>query len=394
MENSFWQKKPIQLNFYKPDIIEKIYSNDEILFKTNIEINENKFKLDYTVYDNVNANPTENINYEKILNFINNNYVSSIDGTNKLLYTIDLLKFYCRNSIIIEFYPPNTKNIIGCIIGKKEQICLYSDITDIIEINFLCISSKLRKLNLGGYIINILVKEGIIHTNIGACYYTLSKQTNSKYYAKKKFYHRMININNLVNGKFINDENIDMYEYKKKFNKFLYKNSFKNNKVCYINNNLDLNSDLNKNLINELYTKLIDYNKKTYDIYESINIVEFTETFKNNDFHHFIIKNNTDTIINYVCMYRLDNYNTETNFRYTNGYLYYMFFDSSILDSLELIHEYIYTNKIFDLITFADIFNCDLSLINITHGSGLLYYHCANIIVSKMDNCKIGLITI
>ena len=399
MENSFFKKKPLLLHLYKNNTIQQIQTNDEGLLQTEMELDASKFKLDYKIYNNINNNI--DIDYDTIINFINtnyvnSNYVNSKDELFKFVYTKDLLKFYCRDAIIIEFYPANNKKIIGYIIGRREKLSIYSNIVDNCEINFLCITQKLRNLYLGAYIINILIKEVVIQWNIAVFNYTLGKQTKSKYYANKNFFHRLINIETLVNVNFIN--NININEYKKKYNNFIYTKKFKDNTIMYINNNLNLDVELNKDLIQNLYTKILEYKANTYDIYDLLNINDFTETFKNNAFHHFIIKDN-DIIINYICMYRLDSINQHNNLTYKNGYLYYMFFNKNDIDndininnSLELIFEYIYKQEIFDVITFADIFNFDIT--NIIQGSGILYYHCANILISKIDNFKIGLITI
>ena len=49
---------------------------------------------------------------------------------------------------------------------------------------------------------------------------------------------------------------------------------------------------------------------------------------------------------------------------------------------------------IFDaFITFCDIFDFDMNDITIIPGSGILYYHCGNMIVSQIDNNKNGLVT-
>jgi hypothetical protein len=419
MEHTFWNKQPIEVTPCDTniDIVKQIQSNDVALSLANIYINNNKIKLDYTVINNINND--KNIDYDTLLDFINNNYVDSDDGPNKLLYTKDLLKFYCKNTLIIEFYPINKKNIIGCIMGKKQKLNINSNsknnLFDIKEVNFMCLSKKLRKLNLGAYIIYVLMRESTLHNNICISYYTLSTETKSKYYAKKHFFHRLINIETLVNTQFIdtneiNNEN-DINNYKKIYNNFIYTKEFKDNKIVYINNNLDLDLDLNKDLIQNLYTKILEYNSNTYDIYEILNIDDYTDTFKNNSFHHFIIKNNdNDIITNYVCMFRLDSINKNNNLTYRNGYLYHMFFNknnnddndnndnndnnnnNNIKNSFELIFEYIYKHEIFDVITYMDLFNFDL--INITPGTGYLYYHCGNISLPRIENHKIGVITI
>jgi hypothetical protein len=157
------------------------------------------------------------------------------------------------------------------------------------------------------------------------------------------------------------------------------------------------NDGTNIDLINVLYNKYIDYAKKTYDVYEIITLQEFENTFNNDSFYHFILrKKESKDIISYICMFRLDTFNSQKNTGYKGGYLYYMFFNDNVKKEnvIEYINEYIYKNSIFDVITFTDIFNFDYNNIKCISGTGLLRYYLFNMKCNSIENSKNGLITI
>ena len=170
-------------------------------------------------------------------------------------------------------------------------------------------------------------------------------------------------------------------------------NNFKNNHhikcIKGIKSNL-----VDNTLINELYILYKEYSNKSYTIYENLNINTFKKTFTNNAFTHFIIYRD-NIIISYISMFKLDTlYNNTT--LYTSGFLYYMFFkyDSLLINSFELISEHIYIHKIYDLITFGDIFNINYNDIKCIAGSSLSKYYLFNLKSSKIEAYKNALITI
>ena len=118
--------------------------------------------------------------------------------------------------------------------------------------------------------------------------------------------------------------------------------------------------------------------------------------FKNDNFYHFIVRNEKEEIINYVCMFRLDYYNKTNNSYYRNGYIYKMFFnDDNIINSMELINEYIHNNNIFDIITCVEIFNNnEYKLMNYFKSVNSLNYYFYNINNILIENHRNGIVTI
>lgn len=384
-----WLDKPVAVD--KNFNFTQILSNNKLLEKINNDIDKmsSKINLDYKI---INWNDSTNYKKQNILDFINNNYITSNNNNYKLIYTIDLLDFYCNNAIIIEFHAKNNDRVIGYIIGKKENIQINKDIIkyiDILEVNFLCIYIKLRNIGISSYMIAILSKISISLYNIPVAHYTICTDIKSPYFCIKDFYYRPINIDKLYNVNFFNMK-VNIETHKKTYNTFHHNNNIFTIKC--INGN-SLNEHKHPKLIDTLYLLYKDYTFKSYIICENIDINTFKKSFFNNAFTHFIIYKN-DKIISYISMFKLDTlYNNKTT--YSSGFLYYMFFlDNSIIESFNLISEYIYIHKLFDLITFSDIFNIDYSKIKCLQGSGLLKYYLFNISSCNIEPYKNGLITI
>jgi len=393
MEN-FWDNKPVNVNTSSIKEHKQILPIEQAFININNEIDQSKIKLDYKVYNELNT--TIEIPYENITNFINNNYIN--DEIESTIYTVDIIKFYSKDCLIIEFYPKDKKTVIGYIFGRRHKISIFENITDTIEVNFLCIIPTLRSINVSTYMINIISRECVINYNIPIAHYTVNKNIKSPFFSEKKFYHRFINILKLYNIEFINTK-YDILKYMEKFNKYLCDETFKNSHTIeYINNGLEYFSEkpIDSNIISELYSKLIDYNKNTYDIYECISFENYMETFKYKDFHHFIVRNKNNEIVNYFLYYKLEFYIKHYKTKYTNGYLYSMFFSNTddIVNSMELVNHFIYNYMIFDVTTIIDIFNIDYELINSYLGSGLLRYYYFNMMISPILNHKNNLITL
>ena len=384
MNSSFWLSKPVAIS----NNIQTIIDCEPLLEKINKEITLNKYQIDYTVYKTLTSDKLN-----KILNFINTYYVSSNDYTFQLQYSKDLFLFFIHNALVIEFYPKNNPSkIVGYIVGKKTPVYLYNKIFNSSEVNFLCVIPTLRKMGVSSYMINVLSKEIILHYNITTSHYTISSQIKSHPFGTKQLYHRIINVPTLCHTKFIKNSS-NFSDLVKTFNVFNYNQTFKNSHyIKYIHNSNDITSDF----IQNLYIKYIKYAKDTYDVFNYISLEDFTQTFNNEMFYHFIIYNKNHKIISYICLFQLDSINVYSRLIYRSGFYYYMFFQNPnlIIDSLELVNEYIHNNDIFDVITFSDIFNIDPIPLKCIEGSCSLNYYFYNLQCPVIPNHKNGLITI
>jgi hypothetical protein len=381
MKAGFWSNKPVKISI--DGTFNNIYSKDDILSKVNKEIKENRFKLEYSILDGNELSVTSNKIHE-IVEFININYIGSMRDSFKLIYTDELFSFYCKDSIILEFSSSsNSRKVVGYVVGKKCKISLYHSIFDTSEVNFLCIIPNLRSLGLSSYMINVLTKEIILKYDVTTSHYTISAPIKTPYFGEKSFYYRFINVYNLHKIKFISNTH-------KSYNIFNYDEQY-NYTIKYING-----CGIDSILGTSLYDKYISYCKNTYDIYDIANYEEFNKSFFNSMFHHFIIYNDGKEVVSYVSLFRLDTFNNNMKMSIKTGYYYYMFFEnkSKIVNDLEYINKYIYDNRIFDMLTFTDIFNVDYESMNCIKGSSILRYYLYNINIPLINNKKNGLITI
>jgi hypothetical protein len=95
-----------------------------------------------------------------------------------------------------------------------------------------------------------------------------------------------------------------------------------------------------------------------------------------------------------MSLFLINNSSTTKGTNFTNGNYYYMFFNSDIPSTLELLHEYIYKHQLFDLVSFCDIFEFDYKKIKAILGTGKLKYYLFNVLSSTIPNHKNGLVTI
>ena len=241
--------------------------------------------------------------------------------------------------------------------------------------------------------INILTRESILNFNIGIAHYTLSHEIKSPYISKKHFYNRYININTLFESESFNNS----FDKQSLIQKYKFDNDvIYNNKIEYLQGKLKT-----IDTIKILYKNLKEYNKKIYNIYEEIEYDNFLNTFLTNSFHHFIIRNKENEILNYVTIFTIKNNNLRNKKFYTCGYLYNMFFNNeeNPYFVLEMIFRYINKEKLdIDMVCFTDVFEnklydeCLVKKLELS--SSFLNYHFYNIKCNTIENNKNGLITI
>ena len=370
----FWINKPvlctnIHVNF------KQLFPQHLLLENITNEINKATLKLNYKQFDYKQLDTT------KILSFINQHYVTS--DTLRLIYSKNLFVFFTSHSIILEFYLQDS--IVGYIIGKPCNLMIQNNPVLSLEVNFLCLAEPYRNMGLASYMINVLSKESLIQfNNISTAHYTISTSIKSPYFSKKNYYHRPLHISKLMNAQFLNKS----YNYTP-YTTFNIPLDFKNTYTI-----THLNSNVKSSVIKILYDSYIQYCQKTYEIYNHISFDEFQSSFFNDAFYHFIILDNKGRICSYISLFLITNLNIHNNITFINGHYYYMFFNSDIPFTLELLHEYIYQYQLCDVVSFCDIFNFDYKKIKAIQGSASLKYYLFNMLANVIPNYKNGLITI
>lgn len=395
---NYWINSPVKVENQLENSENKsfqIIPNDIILNKMENIIKTHPYKLNYKVND-------PNLDLNKLCDFINENYVEETNSQCKFIYTTDLLKYYTTNSLVISFYSLETSThkskMIGLIVARKSQLNIEDKIFNTTETNFLTLNPKVRNKNLAPLMISILTKELVINYSISTSYYTINNPIKAPHYSLKYYYHRMINIPKLFKSEFISSDLSSMNEYISIYNNF--KNFLPNQKVLYINKKNNSNTKIiSEDFIDFVYQNINLYSKYKYKIYEYIKKEQLTQLFESETFHHFIfLELNPNTskseIKNYICVNELKTLNTKTNEYYLNGYIYTGFYTDPIDIVIEKLSEFLYSNKIIDVITWSDLFDIDNSSTLAVKGNGFLKYYLYNIQIYPIPNEFNGLVTL
>ena len=405
MSFSFWTNKPVRIN--KQEFTSNlIVSADTLLENSDNEIKMSKIQLDYDVV----LNPDDDCK-NNLLKFINDNYGD--DNSNLVLqYSKNLLDYFINpDSLCIVFYSKERKynKMIGLIVAKKHNLVIRDDVLEFktyncIDIDFLCLIKQLRNLHVSSYMINVVTKECMLQYDkqVPCAVYTVNKRLKVDNFCKKTYYHRPLQIENLLLTDMldVNDNDNLNFEQTTKLLKKLY-NTFSYNKDFFKNYNLEYYTTSNNLDHNLIHDNLLNYNKVNHDIYEYKSRSDIEKMLSNPVFHKFIIKNKTGDIVDFVCLYNLDTYNIKTKTSSRNGHFYSMFLhdNSSIYMScvLEIISEYCYKNNFFDLLTIMNVLNVkpeEYKFYKLLRGSASLYYYVYNIEIPFIQSHKNGLVTI
>jgi hypothetical protein len=297
---SFWEAQPVAVG----DAVSQILSAEDLLAKINAEIDAAKIKLEYRSFLDTQIDPEFR---SKILEFINMNYVGS--ERIKLIYDDVLFSYYLKDTLLIQFHPKgNPDKIVGIITGKKKNLHIGETVANMIEVNFLCLSSKLRSMHLAPYMIGVLTRESVVQLGISVAYYTIGETIKSPSFGKKQMYHRPVNINNLVLGGFFN---VPVKQYERLYN------TFGSLRQVKYSSGID-----NPDLAKLLEGKLADYCKKTYSVYDYKDATAISNILMSTAFHNFEFYGDNDELTDFISLYRLDSHNQTNGRYYKNGYLF------------------------------------------------------------------------
>lgn len=87
-----------------------------------------------------------------------------------------------------------------------------STVADALEVNFLCMTPALRKLNIAPFMITSLKKEMVERYNMGIAHYTVAREIGIPYFSHKNYYKRIINVDTLIKYNYI--DSVNMMNYK------------------------------------------------------------------------------------------------------------------------------------------------------------------------------------
>lgn len=313
--SSFWETKPIQTTI-------KLNALSNIIDQ---ELVNDRFDLSYTILE-------DDIGYDRALTFINENYVTShssgATGTQlKYHYSMELFSWYVKKALVLEFTSTKHKKMpIGYIVGRNAKISVQDVVYDSMEVNFLCVLPRLRKMGLCGFMINVLTKEILLrHQSVTMAHYTISSVINSHYYCEKVLYSQ--------SNRPDPDQCIDsplVAEYVR---------------------------SPSREFCEELYRMYVKYTTETYKVFEMKSFPEFEETFSNETFHHFVVRREGLDMMAYFCMFQLDIVDSSmSKIRMGNYYMVGFANSEEIPLYTNLVSQHVFENDIFDMVCFLDMF--------------------------------------
>lgn len=382
---SYWANKPISVQDCDTQQT-LILQPHELLHNVNEEIKTSNVKL---VYEVINLGEKDSLNLA--LSFINANYGNS-NSQHTLHYNSNIVRYFAGDShIALMFYPINKRVPVGFIIGSQKNVlvkrgCRNFQTLTSIEVNFLCLIDKLRNIHASSFMISTLAKECIERLGIYSAFYTVGNKIKAQHFCQKRYYHRPLNIHNMVNAELLSEK----YLEKVLFATF---STLKDRvKVLHFNNESD--SGLSGGLITEIHDKLQEYSMSHFDVFTLYSLSDVRKMFTTEDMHCFVLQVDGKTS-DFVCMFTVDTVHTNGK-KCRVGYMYTYFLEN-IMSKMEMIAKYCYDNDVFDMITVIDSFGLSESEYN-THkylrGTGNLYYYTYNIPMYNIPAHHNGLVTI
>jgi len=86
--------------------------------------------------------------------------------------------------------------------------------------------------------------------------------------------------------------------------------------------------------------------------------------------------------------------NIKNNLSYSNGYIYMGFYSNNLDKIIEKLSQFVYLNKIFDVITWSDLFQIENSCCKAIQGTGFLKYYLSNTKICSISNDSNGIVTL
>jgi len=281
--------------------------------------------------------------WTEILVFININYVKGIR------YRVDTVKLFADNGLVHIFR--YCGKIIGTAITKRSTLMIGKQKFTGVEGNFLCIQESLTKMNIGKYVMATIMFETCVRVeNFQISYCTVSYQITTKVCFTRSFYHYPINDQYLYNAGF-------MVDTPNKPKHIKYKTAYK----------LDVSPDIEK-----IYAFYMDYQDKTFDIYQVLTLDEFSRMFNTQCLLQFVVTDNTGNICGYFCFVDVSSILSKdgNDFTIKNKTLYMAAYKGNVY---HLLHFVLNRIKDTDVITFQDFLQIDYPRLGCVSGNGKLH---------------------
>lgn len=306
---SFWKNKPVS-NFNdiitKSEIIEEqldtraVYSSDESCVLPSVM----KWK-------EIDVNNSDEMN--KIVKFLNNNYLVSKSNKFMLEYSESIIKWSIgQKGRLLAIVTKSNEIICGVISSTVKNMTVFDKKQDFVSFDFLCAHPKYR----GKKMAYVLIDECIRRSVKDGCGYNAGFFTSSKCVPTPttimRFYHRPLNYPKLFRLEFTQLEN-GRQETINKFDKlFTIVDNQPNSKFVLMTNDQI-----------EEALKLYNSWMSRFNIYCNYDEQSFKETFLNNHFvKTYAILNENCQMIDFVSFYLL-NYSVANSTEHIyGGYLF------------------------------------------------------------------------
>ena len=369
----FWKNQPLTK-------ANECYYGDGLI-EEELNIDEQKLDEEY-IWSELDLN--EEKTRIEVASFLQNYYIEDEKSKFKIYYTSEFLKWNYVNKkytpkLTIGIKLKTNNLLVGFIGGKKVKIQINRNILEMIEVNFLCVHSLLRKKGYAEKLIKELERRSLAEEYKHSIFCSTKEIGKSIFTAE--YYHRALNVKKLVDTDFSKIEgNITMDDLER-----TYELKEKN-----INKNF---RELEPRHLESAYKKFNEYNKR-YFIHPVIDLEEFKELFYDNEVvKTYVIENfqNNEEIIDMISYFKLKRVTKDNKF-INEGYLYY--YTSTIETSFLLIKDMMISAKRegIDLITGSDIMENSrpFANLNFVKVSKKLNYYLLNWRCNSFKKTQIG----
>ncbi|NBO98880.1 MAG: hypothetical protein EBU90_01960 [Proteobacteria bacterium] len=328
---------------------------------------------------------------EDTLNFLNQHY-NFQHFHNKLEYTWNLLKYYIGlgETIGVFFYLHNER--IGFIMGRMQRLVVRREYCNSLEVNFLCLLERFRKLGINRYMKMVLQQQSLLKFNrLSMSTFTISHAIHKyNHYTKKQFYYKPLNVHRVeecgILGRAIDNPTLPQNV----------------SQVAYVSNQ----PYVTQGTIDVIYNKLLKYYQNHYEIYEIVSKTSIHSVLTNPAMHVFIRFDDHNNPLDFACYYTLIIRNSSGVFC-RSAYLYMFFFDDATMYNDDMrSHElnffdtcdlYMKQYQLCELVTYPDPFGLHSSVYaqhGMVDGKCGLFYYCYNKNIQKTHQSKVSLVTI
>lgn len=138
-----------------------------------------------------------------LLEFLNKNY-HHINDKFRFRYTQKHLEYFLQNGGWLYIYSDKNPNIILGVVAYRQIVLNDSTLSS--EVDFLCVRTNIRNVNLASHIIDKVTKI-LLKKEIYSSFFTGIVNRNIEFYSKKKIYLYILNYEKLRDIKYIPEHN-------------------------------------------------------------------------------------------------------------------------------------------------------------------------------------------